>query len=437
MADWTVILPAGFAILLVLFLAGVPVFVAFFLINVVGTLAVIGPRGFGMFSNSIFDTATTKPLLTIPFFILLGEVLFRSGTMDVLFGSVDRLVGRVRGRQYVLVIVLSVILGALSGAGMAVAAMLGRSVLPGMIDRGYNKLLSASVILGGCGLAPIIPPSVLVIIIGTLSDTSIAALLVAGIVPGLMLAALFLGYVQIRMLRDPTLAPRDSEAERALVTTRDKLRAVADILPFTIIIFAVMGFILLGIATPTEAAATGVAGAMITAALNRKLTLGMLKDSLVAGAKVSAMILVIMVSSKMFTQLLSFTGATRGIVQAVAGLELSPDLMFLLMMILPFVMCMFIDQIALMLVVIPIYTPLLGSFGFDPVWFWTIFLLNITVGGISPPFGYALFALRGSTTLMNTHQVFASAWPIVAIFLAGIILLWLAPPIVTALPGLL
>ena len=434
---WAETLGIGFAILLVLFISGLPVFVSFFLINVIGTLVVIGTAGFGMFANSVFDTATTKPLLTIPFFILLGEILFRSGTMDVLFDSVDKLVGKVRGRQYVLVITLSVILGALSGAGMAVAAMLGRSVLPGMIERGYNKLLSAGVILGGCGLAPIIPPSILVIIIGTLSDTSIAALLIAGILPGLLLAFLFLVYVQYRIRRYPEDAPKDVASEQGRVTGRDMLAAFASMLPFTIIIFSVMGFILLGIATPTEAAATGVAGALLTAAFNKKLTVRMVVDSLVGAAKISSMILVIMVSSKMFTQLLSFTGATTGVVDAVTQADLSPTLMFILMMLLPFILCMFIDQIALMLVVIPIYAPLLVTLGFDPVWFWTIFLLNITVGGISPPFGYALFALRGSTELMSTHDVFRAAWPFVLIFILAIVILFLAPPIVPFLPSLL
>ena len=432
---WAETLGIGFAILLVLFISGLPVFVSFFLINVIGTLVVIGTAGFGMFANSVFDTATTKPLLTIPFFILLGEILFRSGTMEVLFDSVDKLVGKVRGRQYVLVITLSVILGALSGAGMAVAAMLGRSVLPGMIERGYNKLLSAGVILGGCGLAPIIPPSILVIIIGTLSDTSIASLLIAGIMPGLLLALLFLIYVQYRIRRYPEDAPKDVASEQGRVTGREMLAAFARMLPFTIIIFSVMGFILLGIATPTEAAATGVAGALLTAAFNKKLTVQMVVDSLIGAAKISAMILMIMVSSKMFTQLLSFTGATTGVVDAVTHADLSPTLMFILMMLLPFILCMFIDQIALMLVVIPIYAPLLGTLGFDPVWFWTIFLLNITVGGISPPFGYALFALRGSTELMNTGDVFRAAWPFVLIFLLAIVILFLVPQIVTFLPS--
>jgi tripartite ATP-independent transporter DctM subunit len=435
--DWPLQLGVGFTILLALFLSGLPVFVSFFVINAIGTLVVIGPAGFGMFANSVFDTATTKPLLTIPFFILLGEILFRSGTIEVLFDSVDKLVGRLRGRQYILVIALSVILGALSGAGMAVAAMLGRSVLPGMVKRGYNKNLSAGVILGGCGLAPIIPPSILVIIIGTLSDTSIAQLLIAGILPGLLLAGLFIVYVQYRIRTNPDNAPADISSEHVDVTSKEIVMAIFRVLPFTVIIFSVMGLILLGIATPTEAAATGVAGALIAAAVNRRLTLSMLAESSIGAAKISAMILVIMVSSKMFTQLLSFTGATSGIVQAVSNAGLDPNLMFLLMMLVPFVMCMFIDQIALMLVVIPIFAPLLVTLGFDPIWFWTLFLLNITVGGISPPFGYALFALRGSTDLMTTSEVFRSAWPFVGIFILAIVILFFVPQIITLLPSLL
>ncbi|SLN13022.1 TRAP transporter large permease [Oceanibacterium hippocampi] len=431
--DWTLVLPVGFAALFALFMFGVPVFVAFFLINIVGTWVLIGTRGFGMFANSIFETTTSVPLVTIPLFILLGEILFRSGTMDVLFNAVDKLTGRVRGRQYLVVINLSVLLGALSGAGMAVAAMMGRSVLPIMVSRGYDKTMSSGLILGGCSLAPIIPPSILVIIIGTLSDTSIAALLVAGIIPGILLALMFIAYVYGRLsLRRERYDDRVDPSSLG-----EKGRAVLQILPFTLIIFSVMGFILMGIATPTEAAATGVGAAVLAAAFNRCLNFAMIRDSLVSAAGISAMILVIMASSKMFTQLLAYTGATRGVIEAVTATSLDPSVMFLLMMLAPFILCMFVDQIALMLVVIPVYAPLLPILGFDPVWFWTIFLLNITVGGITPPFGYALFALKGSTDLLSTAVVFRSAWPVVLIFLIAMTLLWAVPRLITFLPSLL
>ena len=195
---WWVALSGGLALLLSLFLLGVPIFVAFVVLNVVGVFVLFGASGFGLFANSIYSTATLGALSAVPLFIVMGEILFRSGAMDVLFDSLDRLIGRIRGRQYVLCIVLSAILGALSGAAMAVAGLLGRSLFPTMRKRGYDTQFSAGTILAGASLDPIIPPSVLAVIIATLADVSAGKMLVAGILPGLLLTGMFLVYV-----RDP------------------------------------------------------------------------------------------------------------------------------------------------------------------------------------------------------------------------------------------
>src|SRR5262245_43139664 len=182
---WWVALSGGLVLLLTLFLLGVPIFVAFVVLNVMGVFVFFGTAGFGLFANSMFSTATLGALSAVPLFIVMGEILFRCGAMEVLFDSLDRLVGRIRGRQYVLCILLSAVLGALSGAAMAVAGLLGRSLFPAMRKRGYDTQLSAGTILAGACLDPIIPPSVLAIIIAALADISAGKLLVAGIVPGI------------------------------------------------------------------------------------------------------------------------------------------------------------------------------------------------------------------------------------------------------------
>ena len=195
-----------------------------------------------------------------------------------------------------------------------------------------------------------------------------------------------------------------------------------------------MGLILAGIATPSESAATGIAGAVIVAAIYRKLSFRMLGEALAGAVQTSCVILVIVCTAKLFSQLLSFAGATRGLVGAIGELGLGPDLTFLLMMLIPFVLCMFIDQIAFMLLAVPIYVPLVAAQGYDPIWFWTLFLINLTVGSLTPPFGYTLFALKGATSL-STREVFAAAWPVVGIFVLGMTILWAVPGIVTFLPA--
>ena len=434
--EWYSILLSGLAIIFVLFLSGAPIFLAFLFAILLGVYVIIGPAGFPMFANSILDTVSITSLASIPLFILMGELLFRSGTMNVLFDSIDKLVGRIRGRQYVLVVVLSAIFGALSGVAMAVAAMLGRAIMPGMQERGYNRDIAAGLIVGGASLAPVIPPSLLAIIVGSLADVSIAKLLVAGVVPGLLIGGIFLVYVFARIGMNPTLAPSNVDSERGDVSGAEKAWAVVRTLPFVIVIFSVMGFIMLGIATPSESAATGVVGALITAAIYRNLSLKMIWDSLMASITVSAMILTIMAMSKMFTQLLAFTGATGELVALVANLGFGPIVMLLIMLAVPFVLCMFIDTIAVILLTIPIYQPVVTSLGFDPVWFWLLFLINITLGAITPPFGYTLFAFKAVVPDMTISDVYKATWPFVLLFLLSIAVIILFPGIATWLPNL-
>ena len=427
---------AGVGLLLLAMAAGMPVFVAFLVVNLGAAVLLFGSAGFGMFTGSFFETATSLSLVTIPLFILMGELLFRSRAVDVLFESIDTLVGRVRGRQYVLSIVLATVFATLSGAAMGVAAMLGRSLLPGMVSRGYDARLSIGTILAGASLAPLIPPSVLAIIIGTLAGVSIAGLLIAGIIPGLVFSALFIAYVFVRIWRDPTLAPANDDSVRP-PTAADVVIALLRMLPFSIIILMVMGLILLGIATPTEAGAMGVVGALITAGIYRNLSFSMVAESLGESAKISAMILIIMASSKLFSQLLAFSGGATALTEWVVGLQVSSWVMLFMLMALPFVLCMFIDQIALMLIVIPIYLPIVENFHYDPIWFWLLFLVNITVGGITPPFGYTLFALKGAWGEGSMSLVFSAAWPFVGLFVLGMFILALFPGLTTFLPSLL
>ena len=223
--EWYWTLTIGIVLLVALFMTGAPIFLAFLIIIVSGVVMLLGNSAFGMVVNSIYETGTTASLGTVPLFILLGEILFRSGCMEVLLNSIDKLVGRVRGRQYILSISLSTVLGALSGSAIAVGAMLGRSLLPIMRGRGYDTKLSIGTILAGACLAPIIPPSILAIIVGTLADVSIASLLIAGVIPGIFLAGLFIAACLIKVRLNPSLAPTEEEGEK--IDLKGKLHAAA------------------------------------------------------------------------------------------------------------------------------------------------------------------------------------------------------------------
>jgi tripartite ATP-independent transporter DctM subunit len=433
---WWIALSGGIGLLLGLLALGIPVFVAFLILNVAGILVLMGPAGFGLFANSIFTTATTTALATVPLFIVMGEILFRSGAMEAVFDSLDRLVGRIRGRQYVLCILLSAIIGALSGAAMAVAGLLGRSLLPEMRRRGYNTRLSTGTILAGACLDPIIPPSVLAIIIATLAEISTASLLIAGIIPGLLLMCLFLLYVLYRVWRDPSLAP-DVNLDVNNPKSTSFVAAILRIVPCAFVFFMVMGLIMFGVATPTEAAATGVFGAVIVAVIYRRFSLEMIAKSLTTAATVSALLLVIMCCAVMFSQLLTFTGATRAVAELIAQLEVPSVIMLFAMMALPFLLFMVLDQLALMLVLIPIYQPLLKHYAFDPIWFWTLFLIVATLGGLTPPFGYVLFALKSAAPDLPTTEIYRASWPFVFLIVVGMIILVIFPDLITFLPNLM
>ncbi len=434
---WWVALTGGVGLLLALLLLGVPIFVAFLILNVAGILVILGPAGFGMFANSIYATGTISALAAVPLFILMGEILFRSGAMEVLFDSMDRLVGKIRGRQYILCILLSAILGALSGAAMAVAGLLGRSLFPTMLNRGYDKHLSAGTILAGASLDPIIPPSVLAILIATIAQISTGKLLIAGIVPGLMLTGMFLIYVTIRLKLNPALAPDLAIDLADRKTSGSALVALLKMMPSALIFFLVMGLVMLGVATPTESAATGVFGSLLMAAGYRKLSWKLVREAVMSAVTIASLLLLIMCCAVMFSQLLTLTGAARKLGEIVVDLNLSAAFMLFLMMAVPFILFMFLDQVALMLVLIPIYNPLLKVYGFDEIWFYTLFLVVATVGGLTPPFGYTLFALKSAAPTVPMSVIFKAAWPFVWIIVLGMLFMALYPPLVTFLPNLM
>ena len=433
---WWVALSGAVGLLLILFVLNVPIFVAFLTLNLAGVFLLFGTAGFGLFTNSIYSTATSGALTAVPLFIAMGEILFRSGAMEVLFDSMDRLVGKIRGRQYVVCILLSAVLGALSGAAMAVAGLLGRSLFPAMRKRGYDTQFSAGTILAGASLDPIIPPSVLAILVATIADVSIGKMLIAGIVPGIVLTCMFLTYILIRVRMHPWLAP-DLATESVEGGSRGSaLMALVRMVPSLFIFFMVMGLIMLGIATPTEAAATGVLGSILLAAMYRRLTVQMIIEASYSAATVAALLLVIMCSAVMFSQLLTVTGAARALTEIVVSVSLPSALMLFAMLALPFFLFMFLDQIALMMVLVPIYQPILKTYAFDDLWFWTLFLVVATVGGLTPPFGYILFALKSAAPDVPLQVIFRASWPFVWIIVAGVFLFAIFPDLVTFLPNL-
>ena len=322
---------------------------------------------------------------------------------------------------------------ALSGSSMANTAMLGSLMVPEMMKRGYKPYMITGPIISTGGLAMIIPPSTLAVLLGSLARIDVGALLIAGLLPGLLLALMYIALIKIQVTIDPDAAP-GYDAERASLGTIVRALAV-DVLPMGFVIFSVIGLILLGWATPTESAAFGALSVLILAAAYRRLTWEALVKSLRGSLAVTVMMLMIIVGSTTFSQILAFSGASSGVIGWATGFELNPYVVLLVMLLLLIVMGMFMDQLSMMMLTLPVFMPLIVIMGFDPIWFGVVMLLALELSLATPPFGLLLFIMVGvgpkGTTL---GQVARAAAPYIACSLILILLLTAFPQIALWLP---
>jgi tripartite ATP-independent transporter DctM subunit len=367
----------------------------------------------------------------------MGEVLFHSGVAMKAIDAFSQLIRKVPGRLAVIAIVAGTVFSAISGSTIATTALLGSLLLPTMLERGYDRRLAMGPIIGIGGVDMLIPPSALAVLLGSLAGISISGLLIGGIVPGLMLSVLFVGYIVLRAWLDPALAPEDDRTpvEHGLARW---IPFLLHVLPLILIFAIVVGAMTAGWATPTEAAALGAAGTIVAAWLYRSLTFANLMKALTGTVAISGTILFIIVGATTFAQVLSFSGATNGIVSLVAGQGLSATVIILgMMLILLFLGC-FVDQVSMMLITLPFFMPLVAQLGVDPIWFGVLFLICMQLGLLTPPFGLLLFTMKGAAPPhISMSDVYRSALPYVG-FGALILLLVLAwPPLATFLPRLL
>lgn len=433
-AAWIGDLAFFFGLLIVMMLSGMPVAFGFLTLNIVGLYFYLGGVGsLSLLATSSFTSVGQFALIPIPLFVLMGELLMRTGLAGKTVEAVDHWIGRVPGRLSLSAVGGGTLFGALSGASMASVAMLGSTLVPEMTKRGYKPAMSVSSILAGGGLAVLIPPSALGVLLGAMAKVSIAELLLAGILPGLVLAVLYFGYFALRATLQPDLAP----PYRAEPTTlRQKLMALLSVAPLLSLIVVVTGFIFLGIATPSESAAMGVVATLMLARCYGRLTLDAVKRSLAATMTTTTMMLLVIVGSSGFSQLLAATGATSSLVAAVGTLDVHPLVMVIVMQAIVLVLGCFIDTISIMLVAIPVFMPIVLALGIDPIWFCILILIQLELAGITPPFGVLLFVMKGVQQHLRISEIYLAALPIVLVQILLIALLMIVPDIVTILPNL-
>lgn len=435
--EWQLMLLLLFGGLIVVLLSGLPIVFGFWLISVVGFFLLFGGEvGLRQLTPSMASSVARFALMAVPLFILMGEVMFQSGIAPQMMDALDKWLGRVPGRLGLLAIGGGTILATLTGVSMASVAILGSALVPEMEKRGYGKAMSLGPILGSGGLAIMIPPSTIAVVLGAISGISIGRLLIAIIVPGLLMATCYAAYTILRCWLQPVLAPPYEVAPTPL---SEKVKAtVRYILPLGGIVFLVTGVIFLGIATPSEAAATGALGTFILAAAYRRLNLTVVKRAMVGTVTISAMLLMLLTGAQAYSQILAFTGASRGMIALATGLDVAPILILFGMLLVTTILGMFINLTPIMMITLPVFMPIVHTLGFDPVWFGAIMMLTLEMAVTTPPFGMGLFAMKGvappGTTMMD---IYTAALPYLGCDLIVLILLIAFPPIVLWLPGLM
>lgn len=434
--EWWLVLILIFGGVLGLLTLGMPVAFAFMAVTIVG---IIGFQGWGgplqQYVLSIYSSVSVFTLLPVPLFILMSEVLWNSSIAVNALEALDRFFGRVPGRLSLLTVASGTMFSALSGSTMATTAMLGRLLLPNMRKRGYAPDLSMGTIMASGGLDMLIPPSALAVVFASVAQVSIGKLLLALIPPGLLLAALYAGYIIVRAKLDPNAAP-EATFERAPL--RDKIVGMMlHLMPLLIVIFFVIGTIFFGIATPTEAAALGCLASIILAATLGGMDWRGFMRAIDGTMRVSVMMLTILAAAIGFSQILAFTGASRGLLQYVVGEVTSPILMLILMNLLLLVLGCFMEQIAIMMITLPIFMPIVKALGIDPIWFAVLMLMNLQIALMTPPFGLLLFVMKGvAPPDVQMHTIYRAAVPFIVmdIIVIGVVIVW--PDIALFLPRL-
>ncbi|MEO0913885.1 MAG: TRAP transporter large permease, partial [Pseudomonadota bacterium] len=385
--------------------------------------------------NNGWGSLSKFALVPIPLFLLMGEIFFHTGLGSRMFSAIDRLLGRLPGRLSYVTVLGGTGFSTLSGSSMGSTALLGSLMVPEMSRRGYKKHMSIGPILGTGGLAIIIPPSALAVLLATLAQIDVGALLIAGVIPGLILAGFYIATIFLQTRLDPAAAP-PYEVEQQSLSEKIGL-LFRDVVPMIGVMVVIVVMMINGIVTPSEAAAFGALGVLILALFYRCLTWQAVKASIRGALRVTLMAYLIVFGSATFSQLLAFSGASRGLINWATGFDLDPIHMLIVMFCVLLILGMFMEQISMMLLTVPIFFPLALSLGFDPIWFGLIMLLALEISFTTPPFGLLLFVMKGVAPSDTTmREIYLSAIPFIFCSLLLVVLLVIFPPIALWLPGL-
>ncbi len=398
------------------------------------------PAALNLFLRTTISLGTNIVFASIPMFIFMGAVLERSGAADALFDSMYIIFGPLRGGIAITTVVICTLLAAASGIIGASLTLMTILALPSMMKCGYDvKLATGTIMAAGC-LGTLIPPSIILVIYGAQAQLSIGKLFAGGMGAGLLLSALYLIYIVWTIITRPEKAPAIDPAEAAKYSNAQKwVMFFKSVLPTSILIILVLGSILIGAATPTEAAALGSVGAIVAAIYNRRLNWKVLFQCCQLTMKTTAMIMFIVLGASMFTAVFMGLGGGELINSMVSGMQVNRWIVMAVILFILFIMGMFIDAFGMLLIGIPIFTPIIGALGFDQLWFGVLFAVMIQVANLSPPFSYAAFYVKGVASqqkiMIPISELYWASIPYMVMQIIGVIILCLFPQIILWLPA--
>jgi len=423
------------AVFAAILLTGLPLAFATGAVAAVFAVVLFGWPGLTLVVSRVFTLMGNYVLVSVPLFVFMACVLERAGIAEAIFRAAHVWAGRMRGGLAVAVILSCALMATMVGVIGAEIVTMGVVALPAMLARGYKKELALGCICAGGGLATLIPPSVVFIMYGLTAGVSIGQLYAAGVIPGLMLAAMYIAYIVIRCHQRPDFAPAASDAELA-ITLREKIGLLHELIVPALVAFGVLGSLYFGWATPTEAAGVGVLGAVLAMWWNGKLTWTKLRLAAEDTAKVTVMLYWLFFGSSALIGVYTLAGGTKLIQDVMTALPVGPLGVVILIQIIWIVLGCFIDWIGILLLTAPIFVPVVIALGFDPVWMGVLFCMNMQISYISPPFGPAAFYLKGVTPAgISLGDIFSSIWPYLGLQIVALGLVIAFPQIALWLPG--
>lgn len=421
----------GIAALFLLLIASMPVGFAMTLVGLIGFAAVVNPHAaLAVLAADYYDVFSNYGLTVIPLFIFMGQVAFHTGISRKLFDAANCWLGWLRGGLAMSAVGACAAFGAICGSGPATAATMAAVALPEMKRHRYHPGFAAGTVAASGGIGMMIPPSVVFIVYGVMTEQSIGKMFIAGILPGLLISLLFVLTIALMCRRWPSLAP-----ETHRVSWRERFRSLRGVSEILMLFILVMGGMFIGWFTPTEAAAIGAAGSVVLAAVSGKCTLRMLTASLMETMRTSCMVMVIVAGATVFGHFLQITNLPTGMAQWLAGLPLPPVGILLLILLFYIVAGAFLDALALVLLTIPIFYPVILGLGYDPVWFGVMVVLVTQMGVISPPVGVNVYVVSGMDRSIPLQSVFKGALPYLLALLVAAAVLLLFPALATVLPN--